>query len=53
MTFTIGLSSNTNKYAEQCFEQTYELIYHASNLEAGAHYALKVVFYGMIYCLHA
>jgi hypothetical protein len=40
----IALSTGSN-VAEQCFEQTIDLVFHADGLSAGETYSLRVAFY--------
>lgn len=40
----VGLSTGIS-FVEQCFDQTTDLIFHASGLTPGLHYSVRVVFY--------
>lgn len=52
-TICVGLSTGVN-FAEQCFEQTAELVFQANGLSPGSQYALRIVLYGeqcLVVCL--
>jgi hypothetical protein len=44
-TICVGLSTGSN-FAEECFEQSTDLLFNANGLSPGSHYALRIVLYG-------
>jgi hypothetical protein len=50
-TICVGLSTGSN-FAEQCFEQSTDLLFNANGLSPGSHYALRIVLYGSYTALY-